>query len=129
MKLELIPIPVGDVELAKAYYVDKLGFAEDVDVQPSPGARFVQLTPQGSSCSIVLGTDLGPITGAPPGSLRGVHLVVPDMTAARDELAARGVEVGDVQDVGGGVKLAELTDPDGNTLLLQEMPWRTGEAF
>ena len=128
MKLELIPIPVGDVDRAKAFYVERLGFVADVDVSPAEGIRVVQLTPPGSACSIGFGTGL-PVYEAPPGSLRGLHLVVADIAAARAALVEHGVDVGAVQDVGGGVRYAAITDPDGNTLTLQEMAWRTGNAF
>lgn len=128
MKLELVPIPVTDVDRAKAFYAEQLGFVVDVDVRPADGVRVVQLTPPGSACSIGLGTGLAAYE-APPGSVRGLHLVVADIEQARAELVGRGVEVGAVQDVGGGVRYAALADPDGNGLTLQEMPWRTGEAF
>jgi predicted enzyme related to lactoylglutathione lyase len=128
MKLELVPIPVTDVDRAKAFYAEQLGFVVDVDVRPADGVRVVQLTPPGSACSIGLGTGLGAYD-APPGSLRGLHLVVADIEQARAELVGRGVDVGAVQDVGGGVLYASLEDPDGNTLTLQEMPWRTGDDF
>jgi predicted enzyme related to lactoylglutathione lyase len=123
-----VPIPVTDVDRAKAFYVEQLGFGVDVDVRPVDGVRVVQLTPPGSACSIGLGTGL-PVYDAPPGSVRGLHLVVADIERARAALVGRGVDVGAVQDVGGGVRYASLTDPDGNTLTLQEMPWRTGDAF
>ena len=129
MKLELVPIPVTDVDRAKAFYVDRLGFVEDVDVRPADGVRVVQLTPPGSACSIGLGTGLPAYEDAPPGSVKALHLVVADIERARAELVGRGVEVGEVVDVGGGVKYAGFADPDGNTLTLQEMPWRTGDAF
>ncbi|MCW2576687.1 MAG: glyoxalase [Modestobacter sp.] len=129
MKLELVPMPVTDVDRAKAFYVDKLGFTEDVDVRPTDGMRVVQLTPPGSACSIVIGTGMPQISDMAPGSVRGVHLVVADIEKARAELAARGVEISDVQDVGGGVKYAWFSDPDGTSLTLQEMPWRTGQNF
>jgi predicted enzyme related to lactoylglutathione lyase len=128
MKLELVPIPVTDVDRAKAFYAEQLGFVVDVDVRPADGVRVVQLTPPGSACSIGLGTGLGAYD-APPGSLRGLHLVVADIEQARAELVGRGVDVGAVQDVGGGVLYASFEDPDGNTLTLQEMPWRTGDDF
>jgi predicted enzyme related to lactoylglutathione lyase len=128
MKLELVPIPVTDVERAKAFYAERLGFAVDVDVCPADGVRVVQLTPPGSACSIGLGTGL-PAYGAAPGSVRALHLVVADIEGARAELIGRGVDVGTVEDVGGGVRYASLEDPDGNTLTLQEMSWRTGDAF
>ena len=128
MKLELVPIPVTDVDRAKAFYADRLGFTADVDVRPADGVRVVQLTPPGSACSISFGTGL-PVYEAPPGSIRGLHLVVADIDAARAELVGRGVEVGEVTDVGGGVRYAGFADPDGNGWTLQEMPWRTGDAF
>ena len=129
MKLELVPIPVADVDRAKAFYLDQLGFAEDVDVAPVEGVRVVQLTPPGSACSIGMGTGLPAYEATPPGAVKALHLVVADIDAARDELVARGVDVGPIVDVGGGVRYAGLTDPDGNTLTLQEMAWRTGDAF
>ncbi len=128
LKLELVPLPVSDVEVAKAFYADLLGFAVDVDVTPAPGIRVVQLTPPGSACSIGFGTGL-PVYGGTPGSVRGLHLVVADIAAARTELVGRGVDVGEVTDAGGGVLYAGLQDPDGNTLVLQQMPWRTGDAY
>lgn len=88
----------------------------------------VQLTSPGSACSIGMGTGL-PAYDMTPGAVKALHLVVADIEQARAELLGRGVDVGAVQDVGGGVKYASLSDPDGNTLMLQEMPWRTGDAF
>jgi predicted enzyme related to lactoylglutathione lyase len=128
MKLELVPVPVTDVDRAKAFYVERLGFAADVDVTPAPGVRVVQVTPAGSACSIGFGTGVPAYEGT-PGTVRALHLVVPDIEKARAELLDRGVEVGSVEDVGGGVRYAGFADPDGNTLTLQEMPWRTGDAF
>lgn len=128
MKLELVPVPVTDVDRAKAFYADRLGFEVDVDVRPAPGVRVVQLTPPGSACSIGLGQGLGAYGGR-PGSIRALHLVVRDVERARAELLDRGVEVGPIADAGGGVRYASLVDPDGNTLVLQEMAWRSGEAF
>jgi predicted enzyme related to lactoylglutathione lyase len=128
MKLELVPVPVTDVDLAKTFYADRLGFTVDVDVTPAQGVRVVQLTPPGSACSIGLGTGLGAYAGE-PGSIRALHLVVADIEQARAELIGRGVEVGPVSDVGGGVRYASLADPDGNSLVLQEMAWRTGRDF
>jgi hypothetical protein len=101
----------------------------DVDVTPADGLRIVQLTPPGSACSFLLSTGVQWVQDLAPGSSRGVHIVVDGIAKARDELIARGVEVSDIQDVGGGVLYASFQDPDGNTLLLQEMPWRTGDAF
>jgi len=128
MKLELVPLPVTDVDAAKAFYADGLGCSVDVDVTPAPGVRVVQVTPPGSACSIGFGTGL-PVYGGTPGSVRGLHLVVADIAAARAELAGRGVDVGEVTDAGGGVLCAGLQDPDGNSLVLQQMPWRTGDTF
>ena len=128
MKLELVPIPVTDVDRAKAFYTDQLGFVADVDVRPADGVRVVQLTPPGSACSIGIGTGLAAYE-AEPGTIRGLHLVVEDIEKARAELLGRGVDVGEVQDVGGGVRYAGFSDPDGNSWTLQVMPWRTGDAF
>lgn len=128
MKLELVPIAVADVDRAKAFYVDTLGFVADVDVTPAEGVRVVQLTPPGSACSISMGTGLGAYS-MPPGSTKGLHLVVEDIEASRADLLSRGVQVDAVQDVGGGVKYAAFSDPDDNTWTLQEMAWRTGDAF
>jgi predicted enzyme related to lactoylglutathione lyase len=129
MKLELVPVPVTDVDRAKAFYTDQLGFVLDVDAQPSEGMRVVQLTPPGSACSIVIGTGLDEISDMAPGTLKGLHLVVNNIAQAREELISRGVHVSDIIDVGGGVKYAWFTDPDGNSLTLQEMAWRTGGSF
>jgi predicted enzyme related to lactoylglutathione lyase len=129
MKLELVPVPVADVDRAKAFYVEKLGFAADVDVRPTEGMRVVQLSPPGSACSILVGTGMQDISNVPPGTLKGLHLVVNDIDSARTELIGRGVEVGPIDDVGGGVRYAAISDPDGNTLLLQEMSWRTGDNY
>jgi predicted enzyme related to lactoylglutathione lyase len=129
MKFELVPIPVADVDRAKAFYADQLGFVVDVDVRPMDGVRVVQLTPPGSACSVGFGTGLPAYDEMPPGSVRGLHLVVADIQGAREELSGRGVGIGAVEDVGGGVRYAWFSDPDGNTWTLQEMAWRTGDAF
>lgn len=121
MRLELVPIPVTDVDRAKAYYVENVGFGLDHDVSPADGVRVVQLTPNGSSCSIVLGQGL-PGLSAEPGSVRGLHLVVDDIDAARQMLIDRGVVVEAVADLGGGIRMAGFADPDGNTWALQELP-------
>lgn len=128
MRLELVPIPVSDVDRAIAFYADRLGFTKDVDVQPSDGVRVVQLSPEGSGCSIGFGTGLDAYAGE-PGSSRGLHLVVEDLTEARAELIGRGVEVGEIHDFGGGVRGASFADPDGNTFELQEMAWRKGATY
>ncbi|WP_436838642.1 VOC family protein [Nocardia nova] len=121
--LELVPVPVADVDRSIEFYRDRAGFHLDVDVTPTPDVRIVQLTPPGSACSILLATGL-PAAQTPAGALRGLHLVVADIEAARAALLARGVEVGEIEDVGGGVLYAYFADPDGNTWCLQHMPWR-----
>lgn len=128
LKLELIPLPVADVERSIAFYADTLGCTLDVDVQPSEGIRVVQLTPPGSGCSIGFGSGLDVYAGE-PGSIRGLHLVVPDLTEARAELLGRGVEVSEIRDYGGGVRGADFADPDGNSFELQEMAWRQGADY
>jgi catechol 2,3-dioxygenase-like lactoylglutathione lyase family enzyme len=117
-KLELIPVPVSDVERAKAFYTDAAGFVLDNDVTVKEGLRFVQLTPPGSSCSIAIGEG---ITEMAPGSIEGLQLVVADIEEAREELAGRGVEVGDVQDFPWG-KFVFFKDPDGNAWSVQQLP-------
>jgi catechol 2,3-dioxygenase-like lactoylglutathione lyase family enzyme len=129
MKLELVPVPVVDVDAALTFYTERLGFHLDVDVEPAPGVRIVQLTPPGSACSILLSTGLPDLADMAPGDVKGLHLVVNDIAQARAELVDRGVDIAEIVDVGGGVKYAWLADLDGNTLTLQEMAWRTGDAF
>jgi catechol 2,3-dioxygenase-like lactoylglutathione lyase family enzyme len=126
MKLELVQIPVTDVDRAKAFYVEKVGFHVDVDVRPNDQVRIVQLTPPGSACSIGLWAGLSNME-MKPGSLRGLHLVVGDITSARSELVERGVDMGEVEEHDQGVKYAAFSDPDGNIWTLQEMPWRSSE--
>jgi catechol 2,3-dioxygenase-like lactoylglutathione lyase family enzyme len=123
LRLELVPVPVSDIDRAKAFYVERLGFTADHDVRPIDEVRVVQLTPPGSACSIVLGRGLPSIEMA-TGSLRGLHLVVDDIDEARARLAGRGLDVGEVdeQPPGGGIKYAAFDDPDGNTWTLQELP-------
>jgi predicted enzyme related to lactoylglutathione lyase len=130
LKVELIPLPVSDVDRAIAFYAEKLGFQKDFDVQPSEGVRIVQLTPEGSACSVGFGFGTGlEVYAGEPGSVRGVHLVVEDLTEARAELVRRGVEIGEIRDFGGGVRGADFSDPDGNTFELQEMAWRKGTTY
>lgn len=117
MRIELVAIPVTDVDRAKSFYVDKVGFNADHDHKLSPELRFVQLTPPGSACSVVLGVG---ITDMPPGSQRGVQMVVADADAARKELADRGVEVSEVDDQPWG-RFVYFADPDGNTWTLQQI--------
>lgn len=123
MRLELVPLPVSDVDRAKAFYVDKIGFNADHDVGDESGAfRVVQLTPPGSACSIVIGTGMGESSAVPPGSVKGLHLVVADVAAAREMLAGRGVAVGEIDEHPQGIKYAYFSDPDGNSWALQEIP-------
>ncbi len=120
MKLELVSIPVTDVDRAKAFYVDQVGFVADHDHKVSDGLRFVQLTPPGSACSIVLGEG---ITEMEPGSQKGVQLVVKDVAAVREELIQKGVDASDVQVMPWG-SFTFFADPDGNTWAIQEIPPR-----
>jgi predicted enzyme related to lactoylglutathione lyase len=119
-KIELIAIPVSDVDRAKAFYTEKAGFHADHDHRVSDDIRFVQLTPPGSACSIALGKG---ISEEPPGSVQGVQMVVADIEAARSELVQRGVEVGEVQDFPWG-RFVFFSDPDGNGWAVQEIPPR-----
>lgn len=128
--LELVLVPVADVDRAKAFYLDQAGFELHVDHSAGDNFRVVQLNPPGSACSIAIGTG---ITDAAPGSVRGLHLVVTDIVAARDELTARGVEVSEIRHIDDGQwssgphptrndynSFSGFTDPDGNTWVLQE---------
>ncbi len=129
MKLELVLLPVTDVDKAKAFYVDQVGFGVDVDVDRG-GMRIVQLTPPGSACSITLSKGIAEIDALPPGSVKSLHLLVLDVAEARAELISRGVEVDEIEEHdGGSIKYARFADPDGNTWALQEMAWRMGDAF
>jgi catechol 2,3-dioxygenase-like lactoylglutathione lyase family enzyme len=119
-KIELVAIPVTDVDRAKAFYVEQVGFHADHDYQVNDELRFVQLTPPGSACSIVLGTG---ITEMPPGSQKGVQVVVDDVAAARRDLAGNGIEVSEV-DVQPWGSFVTFSDPDGNTWALQQLPPR-----
>ncbi len=121
MKLELVPVPVSDVDRAREFYVKKVGFHLDHDVQPGNGMRVVQLTPPGSACSIVIGTGMGEISAMQPGTVKGLHLVVADIHKAHETLAGRGVAVSEVVDLG-DIKYVYFSDPDGNTWALQELP-------
>ncbi len=127
MKLELVPVPVTDIDRAKTFYVEKLGFNVDHDTRISDTVRIVQLTPAGSACSIVIGTGMGEISEMQTGSVKGLHLVVGDVREARDMLTSRGVEVGEVIEYPQGIKFVGFSDPDGNSWLFQEMPWRASE--
>lgn len=119
-KLELVALPVSDVDRAKAFYAEKVGFHVDHDQRVSEGLRFVQLTPPGSACSIALGEG---VTDATPGSVRGMQMVVADIHAAHAELAGRGVEVSEVQVLPWG-SFVFFSDPDGNRWSVQQLPAR-----
>jgi catechol 2,3-dioxygenase-like lactoylglutathione lyase family enzyme len=101
MRLELVPVPVSDVDRAKSFYAEKIGFHVDHDSQPSEGVRVIQLTPPGSACSIMIGKDV---------------------RETRDLLMSRGVEMGEIIEYPGGIKFCGFSDPDGNSWLLQEIP-------
>ena len=124
MKLELVPIPVADVDRAKAFYTVQVGFHADLDQRFGDSFRVVQLTPPGSACSICIGVG---IVQTPPGSVQGLHLVVDDIHAARAELLERGVEISEVQDMSAPgkppVSYAYFKDPDGNSWALQKLPY------
>ena len=115
-KLELVQVPVSDVDRAKAFYTEKAGFDADHDHRVSDELRFVQLTPPGSACSIAIGKG---IVDAQPGSVRGMQLVVSDINAARRQLVERGVEVSEVQELPGGL-FVFFSDPDGNGWAVQQ---------
>ncbi len=122
-RLEVVVVPVSNVDRAKAFYADQLGFVVDHDTQISHERRVVQLTPRGSACSIVIGTGLGDME---PGSIKGLQLVVADIEAASAELAGRGVALGEIQELGRpgrpGFRFVFFTDPDGNGWAVQEIP-------
>ena len=119
MKLELIQVPVSDIDRAKAFYVDLVGFNDDHDHQFSDEIRFVQLTPRGSGCSISFTTSAHEME---PGSIEGLQLVVDDAHAAHDELAERGVDVSEVQDLPWG-RFVFFSDPDGNKWSVQQVQY------
>jgi catechol 2,3-dioxygenase-like lactoylglutathione lyase family enzyme len=119
-RLELVAVPVSDVDRAKAFYVDQVGFNADHDHTVSEEVRFVQLTPPGSACSIAIGKG---VIEAPPGSVEGLQLVVDDADAAHEDLESRGVEVSDVQDYPWG-RFVFFADPDGNRWAVQQIPQR-----
>ena len=120
-KLELVAVPVSDVDRAKAFYTERAGFDADHDHQVSDSIRFVQLTPPGSGCSIAIGNG---VTEAAPGSVQGLQLVVDDIEAARAELVERGVEVGEIQDFPWG-SFVFFRDPDGNGWAVQQIQPRS----
>ena len=119
MKLELVPVPVSDVDEAKAFYLERVGFELLTDTRVNATMRVVQLNPPGSGCSIVMGTGMPEISDMVPDSQKALHLVIADFEAARGELVGRGVDVGEVQDLG-GARYAYFADPDGNSCLLQQ---------
>ena len=131
MKLEVVLVPVSDVDAAKAFYTEKVGLVLDVDHRAGDDFRVVETTPPGSACSVTIGTGL---TDATPGSVRGLHLIVADIVAAREELSGRGVDVSDVRHMGSNgwqpgvdpehrdyASFADFADPDGNSWVLQEV--------
>ena len=118
MKIELIPIPVTDVDRAKKFYVEQVGFNADQDHTVNENLRFVQLTPPGSACSIVIGLGITPMK---PGSVDAYQMVVKDVRKLREELLERGVEVSDIDEQQWGI-FAYFSDPDGNKWSLQELP-------
>jgi predicted enzyme related to lactoylglutathione lyase len=120
-KLELVQVPVSDVDRAKAFYTEQVGFNADSDHIVSPEMRFVQLTPPGSACSIAVGTGLSTMA---PGVVEGLQMVVPDVEAARAELVGRGVDVSPVQDFPWG-SFVFFADPDGNRWAVQQVPARS----
>ena len=120
MKLEVVHVPVSDVDRAKAFYTEQIGFNADHDHQVNDELRFVQLTPPGSACSIAIGTGL---TQMAPGSIEGLMMVVPDVQAARDELMQRGTDVSEI-DVQPWGSFVYFSDPDGNAWVLQQLPDR-----
>jgi predicted enzyme related to lactoylglutathione lyase len=120
MKLEVVHVPVSDVDRAKAFYTEQIGFNADHDHQVNDELRFVQLTPPGSACSIAIGTGL---TQMKPGSIEGLMMVVADVQAARDELMQRGTDVSEI-DVQPWGSFVYFSDPDGNTWVLQQLPDR-----
>jgi len=121
-KLELVAVPVSDVDRAKEFYVEKAGFNADHDHSPTDDIRFVQLTPPGSACSIAIGKG---VTDAEPGSVKGLQLVVEDADAAHAELSGRGVEVSPVQDFPWG-RFVFFSDPDGNGWAVQQIVYPQG---
>ena len=121
-KLELVAIPVSDVDRAKEFYVERAGFNPDHDHAVGEGIRFVQLTPPGSACSIAIGNG---VTDAPPGSVQGMQMVVPDIEQAHAELSGRGVEVSEIQDFPWG-SFVFFADPDGNRWAVQQVEPRAG---
>ncbi len=121
MKLELVAVPVSDVDRAKAFYTEKIGFHADFDQQVREDLRFVQLTPPGSACSIVIGVGM---TTMQPGSLEGLLMVVSDVRAVREEMVTRGVDISEI-DVQVWGTFAYFRDPDGNSWSLQQIPSRS----
>lgn len=118
MKIEVIMLPVTDVDNSIDFYKNKVGFNLDHDVKPGNGMRVVQLTPTGSGCSVVFGIGMGELSA--PGSIKNTHLVVEDIETARNELVKNDLEISDVNDMG-GVKYAYFEDPDGNSWALQQI--------
>lgn len=127
MFLEVVVLPVADVDRAKTFYAEKLGFVVDHDAEPANGMRIVQLTPPGSACSIVIGSGMPEMTNVAPGSYTGMHLVVADVPALVEMLRERGVDAGELTDYGGGMIMSSFRDPDGNGWVLQQFQGSTAD--
>jgi catechol 2,3-dioxygenase-like lactoylglutathione lyase family enzyme len=123
MRLELVPLPVSDPDASKAFYVDRVGFHLDHDVEPGNGMRVIQLTPPGSACPIVFGTGMGDAAGERD-PVKNLHLVVDDIDAVRSRLESAGVKISGIDDMG-GIRYAYFSDPDGNSWALQEIGSRS----
>lgn len=121
MKLELVPVSVSDIDRAKTFYAEKVGFNVDFDID-RPEMRLVQLTPVGSGCSILLSRGNGEISDMPVGSLKGLTLVVKDIREAYDALVSKSVAMGEIIEYPRGIKMVRFEDPDGNSWFLQEIP-------
>ena len=121
MKLELVPVSVSDIDRAKTFYAEKVGFNVDFDMD-TPEMRLVQLTPIGSGCSILLSRGNGEISDMPVGSLKGLTLVVKDIREAYDALVSKGVTMGEIIEYDRGIKMVRFEDPEGNSWFLQEIP-------
>ena len=123
MRLEVVPLPVSDPDASKTFYVERVGFRLDHDVEPGNGMRVIQLTPPGSACSIVFGTGMGDSAGERD-PVKNLHLVVEDIEAARSRLEIAGVKISPIQDMG-GIRYAYFSDPDGNSWAFQQIGPRT----
>src|SRR5258706_11827595 len=121
MKLEVVPVPVSDIDRAKTFYAEKVGFHVDFDMD-TPEMRLVQLTPPGSGCSVLLSRGNGEISDMQAGSLKGLTLVVKDIREAYNALVSKGVVMGEIIEYDRGIKMVRFEDPDGNMRMFQEIP-------